>query len=131
MRRSIWLALLLLFSINIHAQFELEKEYPLENIQYFHISDSDGVFVNYSIYSATDTILLFNNNHQLIRTILPPDDSILCIINISKYLCNSDELFEIIYVYQTFENGGRRYNTHIIDENSRLIKSFDDQFLWI
>lgn len=115
----------------MYGQIIFEKEYPLENIQYFYITDSNGVFVNYSIYSYSDTILLFNDNHQLIRTIIPPDDSILSIINVSKYLYNSDELYELIYVYQEFEKGDRHYNTHIIDENSRLLESFDDQFMWI
>ena len=120
-----------LLSINMHAQIIFEKEYPLENIQYFYSTDNDGVFVNYTIYSSFDTILLYNDNHQLIRTIKPPDDSLLSIINVSKYLFNDDDLFEIIYVYQAFENGDRHYNTHIIDENSKLLERFDDQFMWI
>lgn len=131
MNRFIGLAILLLYSISMHAQIDLEIEYPLENIQYFYINDNSGVFVNYSIYSSTDSILLFNDDNQLIRTIIPNDDSILSIINISKYLVNSDDLFEVIYVCQAFRNGERHYNTHIIDENSRLIKSFNDQFMWL
>ncbi len=121
----------MLWSINIYSQIDLEKEYPLENIQYFYITDTSGVFVNYSIYSSTDSILLFNDNNQFIRSIIPDDDSILSIINVSKFLLNDDNLYELIYVYQTFANGERIYNTCIIDENSRLIKSFDEQFMWL
>ena len=131
MRRIICLIVILVLCLKMGGQFTLEKEYPLENIQYFYTTDSDGVFVNYSIYSSTDSILLFNDRHQLIKIIVPPDDSILCIINISKYLCNSDDLFELIYVCQTFEQGNRHYNTRIINENSNLLKSFDNQFMWI
>jgi hypothetical protein len=131
MRRSIWLVILLLYSISTRSQIQLEKEYPLENIQYFYITDTNGVFVNYSIYSTTDSILLFDDDHQFIKTIIPKDDSILSIINVSKYLCNADDFFELIYVFQTFENGTRHYHTHIIDENSRLIECFNDQFMWM
>jgi hypothetical protein len=130
-RRFLCLIIFFLPGIRIHAQITFEKEYPLENIQYFYVTDSDGVFVNYSIYSSSDTILLFNDNHKLIRIIVPPDDSILSIINVSKYLYNTDDLYELIYVYQAFDNGTRHYNTHVIDENSRLLKSFDNQFMWI
>jgi hypothetical protein len=97
--------------IRIHAQITFEKEYPLENIQYFYVTDSDGVFVNYSIYSSSD--------------------SILSIINVSKYLINDDDLYELVYVFQTSENGNRHYHTHIIDGNSRPIECFNDQFMWI
>jgi hypothetical protein len=131
MRKFICLVILSLSGFEMFGQITLEKEYPLENIQYFYITDSEGVFVNYSIYSSSDTILIYNDDQQLIRTIIPPDDSILSIINISKYLFNEDDLYELIYVYQVFENGIRHYNTHIIDENSRLLESFDDQFMWI
>jgi hypothetical protein len=131
MRRTIWLLLLFLLCSKMHGQITFEKEYPLENIQYFHITDSYGVFVNYSIYSSSDTILLFNDNHQFIRTIIPLDDSILSIINVSKYLLNEDDLYEVIYVFQTSENGDRHYHTHIINENSKLLECFNDQFMWI
>jgi hypothetical protein len=133
MRKPSWVVMLLLLTIGVngYGQVMLEKEYPLENIQYFYITDSDGVYVNYSIYSSSDSILLYNDNYQLIRTIIPHDDSILSIINVSKYLINDDDLYELIYVFQTFENGIRHYHTHIIDENSRLIEDFKDQFMWI
>jgi hypothetical protein len=130
---SIYLCLiqLFLFGTKISGQIPLEKEYPLENIQYFYITDSTGVYVNYSIYSSSDSILLFDDNHQLMRTVIPKDDSILSIINVSKYLINGNDQYELIYVFQKFENGDRHYHTHVIDENSTLIKCFEDQFMWI
>lgn len=122
---------LFLTNINLSGQMTFEKSYTLENIQYFYITDTTGVFVNYSIYSVTNTIALYNDKHSLIRTIRPPDDSILSILSVAKYLYNNDNLYEIIYVCQETKNGSRHYNTKIIDENARLLKSYDDRFMWI
>jgi hypothetical protein len=130
-RRSFFLLVIFVMSIQIYGQLTLEREYPLENIQYFYITDTNGVFVNYSIYFSTNKISLYNDKHKLIRTIIPPDDSILSILNVSKYLYNSDGLYEIIYVCQETKNGTRHYNTNIIDESSRLLKSYEDEFMWV
>ena len=115
-----------LMCTKIFGQMTFEKSYPLENIQYFYTTDTTGVFVNYSIYSKTNTITLYNDKHALIRTIKPPDDSILSILSVAKYLYNSDNLYEIIYICQEIANGSRHYNTKIIDEIIRV--SNEDAF---
>lgn len=113
------------------AQLTLEKDYPLEDIRYFHITDEEGVYANYSSYSDSAYILLFDDDQQLIRSVRALDDTLLNVINVSKYLVNEDDLFEIIYTYHTIEGGQSHYNTQIIDENSNLLEGLEDQYLWI
>jgi hypothetical protein len=124
-------SILLIVSINVNGQLTLQKDFPLEDIRYFYINDTSGIYVNYSSYSNIRTIRLYNDKLQLIRTINSIEDTILNVINVSKYLYNDDDLFEIIYTYHTFRNGVSHYNTHIIDENSHLLASLEDQYLWI
>ena len=131
MKRYLNIALLLLLHFHVHAQLTLEKDYPLEDIRYFHVADDEGVFVNYSSYSDSAFILLFDDSQQLIRSVEALEDTILNVINVSRYLCNDNELFEIIYTYHCIEGGTSHYNTHIIDENSNLLESLQDQYLWI
>jgi hypothetical protein len=131
MVRYIYLLVLLFLSIRLSAQLALEKDYPLEDLRYFYITDSEGVFVNYSSYSDIKTIRLYDDNQNILKTITTREDTILNVINASKYLYNDDDLFEIIYTYHTFRNGISHYNTHIIDENSNLLASLEDQYIWI
>ncbi len=131
MSRIIIITFLSLLNLSLQAQLVLEKDFPLEEISYFYVTDDEGVYANYSVYSSSDTILLFNDNNQLVKTIIAPADSILSIINISKFLYNDDELYELIYIFQTFEKGSGHYNTHIINENSSLLESLEDQYIWI
>jgi hypothetical protein len=131
MKRLIYLAAISLLNLNSFGQLELEMDFPLEKISYFFITDSQGVYANYSFFSPSDTILLFNDESQLIRTITTPADSILSIINISKYLYNEDDLYELIYVYMTFAGGTVHYHTHIINENADLLEHLEDMYIWI
>lgn len=131
MRRIIIIAALTLLLASSQAQLVLEKDFPLEDIRYFYITDNEGVYANYSVYSVSDTILLFNDDMQLVQTVITPADSILSIISISKFMYNADDLFELIYTFQTFENGSWHYHTHIINENSSLLESLEDQYIWI
>jgi hypothetical protein len=118
-------------SFQSHGQVALEKNYPLEDLRYFYITDTQGVYVNYSSYSDIRAIRLFNDQQEQIKIINALDDTILNVINVSKYLCNDDDLYEIIYTYHTFQNGVSHYNTHVINENSALLFSRMDQYLWI
>jgi hypothetical protein len=131
MSRHLYLAILTLLSFHVNGQLTLQKDFPLEDIRYFYITDTEGIYVNYSSYSNIKTIRLYNDSQQVIRTINSIEDTILNVINVSKYLYNNDELYEIIYTYHTFRNGISHYNTHIIDENSKLLASLEDQYLWI
>jgi hypothetical protein len=131
MLRNILLVILTLLSLHAVGQFTLQKDFPLEDIRYFYITDTEGIYVNYSSYSNIKTIRLYNDAQQVIRTVNSIEDTILNIINVSKYLYNNDELYEIIYTYHTFRNGVSHYNTHIIDQNSKLLASLEDQYLWI
>jgi hypothetical protein len=131
MKRYLNITFLLLLHLQLFAQLSLEKDYPLEDIRYFHIADNEGIYVNYSSYSDSAFLLLFDDSQQLIKSVEAVEDTILNVINVSKYLYNQDELFEIIYTYHTIEGGASHYNTHIIDENSNLLESLQDQYLWI
>ena len=131
MKRYIYLVLFPLLSLQVNAQLSLVMNYPLDEVRYFYISDNEGVYVNYSSYSDSSILFLYNDNHQLIRTIQAGADTILNVINVSKYLYNQDELYEIIYAFYTFENGGSHYNSHIIDENSNILENLKDQYVWI
>ena len=131
MLRALLLIIIVLVSARVSGQLTLQKDFPLEDIRYFYISDTEGIYVNYSSYSNIRTIRLYNDDMQLIRTINTIEDTILNVINVSKHLYNDDDLFEIIYTYHTFRNGLSHYNTHIIDENSHLLASLEDQYLWI
>jgi hypothetical protein len=131
MKRYLNIAVLLLLQYHLLAQLSLEKDYPLEDIRYFHVADNEGVYVNYSSYSDSAFFLLFDDSQQLIRSVEAVEDTILNVINVSKFLYNQDELYEIIYTFHTIEGGTSHYNTHIIDENSNLLESLQDQYLWI
>ena len=111
MNRQTFLISIFLFSLNSYAQN-------------FHKIDS---LKNLIETSAQDTnkILLFNDDHQLIRTIEAHADTILNVINVSKYLYNDDDLYDYFTAHmggveaqkrpmefkkQHLANGGRAYS---------------------
>ena len=129
--RYVCLIIVTVVSYPAKGQLTLQKDFPLEDIRYFFVSDTEGVYVNYSSYSGIRSLHLYDDAMQVIRTVDAIEDTILNVINVSKYLCNDDDLYEIIYTYHTFKGGTSHYNTHIIDENSGLLASLEDQYLWI
>ena len=131
LKRLFHIALILFPSSIIYGQLIPEQDYQYNDLRYFYTTDTTGVYVNYSSFSDIKSILLYDDDQKLLHEVGAFDDSILNIINASRFLINEDTLFEVIYTYMNSVAGKIHYNTHIIDENSNLLASLNDQYLFI
>lgn len=129
--RFVYTILLVFVNQLIYCQLELVNDFELEDLRYFYVTDTTGVYVNYSSYSDSRSIRLYDDKLQHLLTIETVEDTILNVLNASRYLYNDDESIEVIYTYMNFAGGISHYNTHIINENSELLESLEDQYIWV